>query len=1673
MRKKICIIAVLIGLGFISIPSITLARENQKTNWPLKEGEVENILDIIRKQPLARANFDLFNDALDDKIDAARKTGAVVLVKQAILKKQLDYWFKGKPKKLALEVVKISPQIIKILVFKDIGAVVEIIEKITVKKAKDYAMDWLTQKAIRIGAGQADYEFNSYNNHSQKFIVQYIIVYHPLTPSSGEIIAEFYSRKPIEPPEGKGGVSGPAKRADWINSTTWPRDRWELNERTRNNDGKLEPFILRVRGYVLRKPPPVLAMPGVNDFATYNWNKSKLEPIVEVDFDNPVPEIENSDIILKTTKKEMERNFWREKVKPLLEKAKSGGNSIKNFTLETIKKVRAKTAELAKKIKFLLQNLSFGGARIAGEINNLQLPPNNRSQLELEKLTKEALSLEEEIPKETQEKKTPEITKKKQNQSLAQLQEKLDDLSEKAEILSAQVQEFLPKEKLLIEKTKMPEEKAEKGEEKPEEPEELEKKPEEKLEKIPEKEITLCSISDTQYPTRNKIIFNEIAWMGNTNSANDEWMELKNISGQPIDLTNWQILDKAAIEGKSTSIKISLPNVTLLPGDFFLLERTDDNSVPGVPADLIYTGSIGNHNEALYLFDSQCRLQDLVRAAPDWPAGSNYSKKTMERTRSDLVKWQTSLNPGGTPKAENSIGEIILTGGGAAGASGGGGSGASQSPQPTLCSTPTTSSPSHFPIIFNEIAWMGTASSSYDEWIELKNLSTSTVSLNNWQIIGKKISEDEPSIKIFLPDKSIGHTTSTAYFLLEKNNSNPALENLRDIVYTGELLPNKNPNFELYLFNQNCELTDFIQATSSWPAGNKDERRTMERSQDLTWHTYFGDGENGIMGTPKAENSQPPANQSPIAQFTYSPQNPQVGQEIIFNAASSTDPDPDGEITAYLWNFGDGTTSSINQATTSHTFATSGQFRITLQVTDDKGATGSTSKTLNISQPKIADQIVISEVQIQNSEFIELYNPTNQPTSTIGWYLCYYSQDKEWTDPKTCWEFSTSSVIEANKHYLIGVSNYPTTTQSGYPKADWILLTKTNPHPYKKSQLANGDGAIGIFRCDPKIATTSTTTLEKAIEKSKTCKIDLVGWGNPKVKEGTAIGPSEEGKSLNRKKNEGGNYFDNDNNSIDFEISWPTPTNSKGETGNILPPEPVENFQVASSSDNTVTLTWSTTTDPDTPTSSISYNLYWSRQGEITSTTLNSTTTFSTTTTSTIITLKDLYYATYYFGIQAFDGLNFSALSTTTSYQIPSEIPQWQMFAQNPQRTFFVQAVGPATSTLKWSFDIPGGNIRSGVAIDQNKTIYLLTTYKLWALKEENNQPKIKWSFQPGGALFGNPLIGQDGTIYLTSTEGIFAVSPKGTLKWKLSLQPMANLTYPHKANLLNTSGKTLYLTGLFKVNEKTRPLLLALSSETGNLLWFFDLSEEKKYQNLNEFNPTQSTSTSPSLSAITQEGEVLVGFQSSLFSFDLQGNLKWKKMAETISDCQTFSESAIRNIFLDDDVIYFSVQGTKQTTGSCDPTCYNTLYALMKSSINTATSSITQAELRWQKQARFAQDNILFSPLTKTIYLNLLWTGGYACNTKKVFYSIKNDGTLNPVTLEGWSGDFFSPQVLDKNENIFGEYGNYNTLLRALILKENSYWSFRGNHNFLFPFALSKDGILYAPTAKTLFAFD
>ncbi len=95
-------------------------------------------------------------------------------------------------------------------------------------------------------------------------------------------------------------------------------------------------------------------------------------------------------------------------------------------------------------------------------------------------------------------------------------------------------------------------------------------------------------------------------------------------------------------------------------------------------------------------------------------------------------------------------------------------------------------------------------------------------------------------------------------------------------------------------------------------------------------------------------------NQPPIAEAN-GPYSGTVGTPVSFSSAGSSD--PDGDPITYLWDFGDGSTST--QANPSHPYNSPNTYTVTLMITDSEGASGMDTTTATITsggnQPPVAN----------------------------------------------------------------------------------------------------------------------------------------------------------------------------------------------------------------------------------------------------------------------------------------------------------------------------------------------------------------------------------------------------------------------------------------------------------------------------------------------------------------------------------------------------------------------------------------------------------------------------------------------------------------------------------------------------------------------------------------------
>jgi hypothetical protein len=153
--------------------------------------------------------------------------------------------------------------------------------------------------------------------------------------------------------------------------------------------------------------------------------------------------------------------------------------------------------------------------------------------------------------------------------------------------------------------------------------------------------VALCFVLVVPWSAEAAISISEVAWMGNSESANHEWIELHN-DGAAVNVAEWVLRDGANIE-------IVLSGT--IPADsYVVLERTDEASAPG-SAFLLYTGALVNTGATLRLERADGSLVDQVSGGKNWEAigGDNTTKETAQYTSAGWITAEAT--PGGPPPA--------------------------------------------------------------------------------------------------------------------------------------------------------------------------------------------------------------------------------------------------------------------------------------------------------------------------------------------------------------------------------------------------------------------------------------------------------------------------------------------------------------------------------------------------------------------------------------------------------------------------------------------------------------------------------------------------------------------------------------------------------------------------------------------------------------------------------------------------------------------------------------------------------------------------------------------------------------------------------------------------------------------------------------------------------------
>ncbi len=108
----------------------------------------------------------------------------------------------------------------------------------------------------------------------------------------------------------------------------------------------------------------------------------------------------------------------------------------------------------------------------------------------------------------------------------------------------------------------------------------------------------------------------------------------------------------------------------------------------------------------------------------------------------------------------------------------------------------------------------------------------------------------------------------------------------------------------------------------------------------------------------------------PTAKFEFKDSGSEVekvraNSNVTLDASDSTG--PDGEITEYKWDFGDGIQRTVNESSTEYSWSAGGYYNITLTVKDENGETGELTKILQVVPEDYIDEGQDGSLVVQNS----------------------------------------------------------------------------------------------------------------------------------------------------------------------------------------------------------------------------------------------------------------------------------------------------------------------------------------------------------------------------------------------------------------------------------------------------------------------------------------------------------------------------------------------------------------------------------------------------------------------------------------------------------------------------------------------------------------------------------
>ena len=302
-----------------------------------------------------------------------------------------------------------------------------------------------------------------------------------------------------------------------------------------------------------------------------------------------------------------------------------------------------------------------------------------------------------------------------------------------------------------------------------------------------------------------------------------QWVELKNISGENIDIKNWSISD---VTGATEPVVISPRQTVIKPSEYFLISRDSMKNIrTGTKVFVRNFGRLGKTHDGIVLKDFRGETIDSLFYNKNWEMveGRSLERRDFNISANDSSNWIFSLNfTGNSAGEENSI-EFAKPG-------------------------------EKGSVVLNEI--MFETSADMPEYVEFYNASETPVDIGGWKL------EDSHGRKIRLSHE-FKRLKSYGYFVLASDSNLferfTYLLNDTNLCMDGKLeLPNDGES--LVLKDVFGHTIDSVNYKASWKNKNilitKDKslekiNPTMDANDGLNWSTCVAK----LGGTPGKQNS--------------------------------------------------------------------------------------------------------------------------------------------------------------------------------------------------------------------------------------------------------------------------------------------------------------------------------------------------------------------------------------------------------------------------------------------------------------------------------------------------------------------------------------------------------------------------------------------------------------------------------------------------------------------------------------------------------------------------------------------------------------------------------------------------------------------------------------------------